>query len=144
MDTMASQKGKLKVLGLFAFGFLAGSILFGGLIAWRYSVMFRDQYYLRILDVTNTAFMIRAGREEELVKNAEASIRQSVATAYSLWGDNKARLGSFWYAQRYYHQFGIDVPADIQPILNNLPSRPLTSCEKRKIQKEETEPNDAE
>lgn len=136
--------GKLKVIAIFGIGFLAGATLIGGLAVRRYSVTFRNLYYSQILEVTNTAYMIRAGREEELVKNAEASIRQSVATAYSLWGDNKARLGSFWYAQRYYHQFGIDVPADIQPILNNLPSRPLTSCEKRKIQEEETEPNDAE
>jgi hypothetical protein len=136
--------GKLKVIAIFGIGFLAGAILIGGLAVRRYSVMFRNLYYSQILEVTNTAYMIRAGREEELVKNAEAGIRQGVAVAYSLWGDNKARLGSFWYAQRYYHQFGIDVPADIQPILNNLPSRPLTSCEKRKIQEEKTEPNDAE
>ncbi len=141
---MASQKGKLKVLGLFAFGFLAGAILFGGLIAWRYSVMFRDQYYLRILDVTNTAFMIRAGREEELVKNAEASIRQCVAAADSLWGDTEARLSSFWYVQRYYEEFGLCVPAEIQPVLNSLPPRPLTSCERRKLQEGETKANKAE
>jgi len=136
--------GKLKVIAIFGIGFLAGAILVGGLVVWRYSVMFRNLYYSQILEVTNTAYMIRAGREEELVKNAEASIRQSVAAAYSLWGDNEARLGSFWYAQRYYHQFGLDVPADLQPILNNLPSRPLTSCEKRKLQEGETKANKAE
>lgn len=135
--------GKLKVIAIFGIGFLAGTILVGGLVVWRYSIMFRDQYYSQILEVTNTAYMIRAGREEELVKNAEINIRQCVAAADSLWGDNKARLGSFWYAKRYYERFGIEVPANLRPIFNNLPPRPLTSCEARKIQEQESEPNDA-
>jgi hypothetical protein len=143
-DTVANKKGKLKALGLFAIGFLAGAILFGGLIAWRYATFFRDQYYFRILDETNVVFMIRAGREEELVKNIEASLRQCVPAANSLWGDTEARLSSFWSVQRYYEKFGIDVPAEVQPILKRLPPRPLTFCEMRKPQEEKTEPNEAD
>ncbi|MCX5632319.1 MAG: hypothetical protein NTW93_01365 [Phycisphaerae bacterium] len=140
---MTSRKERLKTLGFFALGFLAGGILFGGLIAWRYAIMFRDQYYFQILETTNVAYMIRAGHEEELVKNIESSLRQCVAAADSLWGDSNARLGSFWYVQRYYERFGIEVPAEIRPILKKLPPRPLTSCEIRNLQEGKTEPNKA-
>ncbi len=135
---------RFKPIGTFCLGFVVGGILVGGLIAWRYSSLFRDQYYSNILEVTNTAYMIRAGREAELVNNAEANIQQCIASANSIWGDNEARLGSFWYAQRYYQEFNLDVPAELQPIFESLPPRPLTSCERNKSLQKKIEPNKAE
>jgi len=115
---------KLKILGIFGLGFVLGACLAGGLIAVQYSKMFRDQYYADILEVVNTAYMIRDGREEQLLKNSEANIRQCVLSADSLWPDTEARLGAFWYLQRYYQRFDIDVPDDIKPILDRLPPQP--------------------
>jgi len=34
---------KLEAAGIFGIGFLAGAIIIGGLIVWRYAVMFRDE-----------------------------------------------------------------------------------------------------
>jgi hypothetical protein len=141
---MASTKGKLKAVGFFLSGFLAGAILVVGLVAWRFSILYRDWYYLQILDEANTAFMIRAGREEELVKNIETTIPQCIVAADSIWGSTEARLDSFWYVKRYYERFDINVPAEIQPILDKLPPRPLTSCEIRQSIQTETEPNKME
>ena len=120
---------KGKSIALLSLGFVLGGIIFGGLIAWRYSMMFRDQYFIQIAGLTNTAYMIRAGRKDDLVQNAEASIQQCVEAADSLWGDNEGRLSSFWYTQRYYQTFGLDIPTALQPIFAALPPRPLTSCE---------------
>ena len=121
---MANLKGKLKAVGLFAAGFLAGAILVGGLVSWRYFQMFKDQYYTGILSNANTAFMIRADREEELLKTIETNIQQCIVSADSLWGTDEDRLSAFWYVQRYYQNFGLSVPENIKAILDNLPPRP--------------------
>ena len=140
---MANRKGKLKAVGLLAVGFLTGAILVGGLVAWRYFQMFKEQYYTGILSNANTALMIRAAQEEELLRNLETNIRQCVAAADSLWGNDEDRLSAFWLVQRYYERFDLSVPKDIKPILDRLPPRPLTSCERHQ-QQEEAEQQQAE
>jgi len=133
---MANRKGIFKGVGLFTAGFVSGAIIFGGLIAWGYSRMFRDQYYIGILNNTDTAYMIRADRQEQLLKNIETNIRQCVVSADSLWKSDEGRLPAFWYVQRYYQSFDLSVPEDIKDILDSLPPRPLTSYEKSQLQDE--------
>ena len=133
---MANRKGILKAIGLFTAGFIAGAILFGGLIAWSYSRMFKEQYYTGILSNANTAYMIRADRQEQLLKNIETNIRQCVVSVDKLWGTDENRLPALWYVQRYYQSFDLSVPEDIRSIFDNLPPRPLTSYEKSKFQEE--------
>ena len=135
---MTNGKGIMKALGLFTAGFVSGAIIFGGLVAWRYSLMFRDLYFTGILSNANTAYMIRADRQEQLLKTIETNIRQCVVSADALWKTDEGRLPAFWYVQRYYQSFDLSVPEDIRTILDNLPPRPLTSYEKSKFQ-EETE-----
>jgi hypothetical protein len=137
---MANRKAILKAVGLFTAGFVLGAIIFGGLIAWGYSRMFRDQYYIGILNNTDTAFMIRADRQEQLLKNTETNIRQCVVSADSLWKTDEGRFPAFWYVQRYYQKFDLPVPEDIRSILDSLPPRPLTTHEKSKIQEEAEQP----
>jgi|GEM_PF-2557028 len=127
---MAEKKRRLKIAGLLIIVFLAGAALGGGLVAWRYFNMFKNQYYSGILSNANNAFMIRANRQEELLKIVEVNIRQCVRSADSLWGDDKERLPAFWWVQRYYEKYDLPVPEDIKPILGKLPPRPLTSCER--------------
>jgi hypothetical protein len=141
---MASKKGILKAIGLILAGFLVGAILVGGLITWQWSVFFKNWDYMQILEETHIISMIRGGREKELIKTIELNLPQWVADANSMRGNSKMRLESLWSVQRYYETFDINVPAEIQPILKNLPPRPLTSCEKKKIQDANTEPNKAE
>ncbi len=133
---MANRKGIFKGVGLFAAGFVSGAIIFGGLVAWRYSQMFRELYFTGILSNANTAYMIRADRQEQLLKNIETNIRQCVVSADSLWKNDEGRLPAFWYVQRYYRSFDLSVPEDIKNILDSLPPRPLTSYEKSQLQEE--------
>ena len=140
---MASRKGKLKAAGLIILGFIAGAILAGGFIAWRYFQVFKHQYYGGILSNANTVYMIRAGREKDLLKNSEASIQQCVVAANALWGNDENRLSAFWLVQRYYEKFDLPIPEDIRPILDRLPPRPLTSCEQRSLD-QGSEEQDAE
>ncbi len=138
-----AKKISLKAFVLVLCGFVIGAILAGGLVAWRYSKMFKDQYYSGILSNTNTAYMIRANREDDLLKNVELNIRQCVQSADSLWPDEKARLGAFWYLQGYYNTFDLSVPNEIKPILDKLPPQPPRSCRVKRLEKEheqQTEP----
>jgi hypothetical protein len=134
---MANRNRKLKAVGLFTVGFLCGAILAGGLVAWLYFQMFKQLYYDGILSNANTAHMIRAGVQDELLKNIEDNIQGCVISADSMWS-------AFWYVQRYYQKFNLDVPDNIQPILNSLPPRPITSCELRNLQEGDVEPNKVE
>jgi hypothetical protein len=133
---MADRKGILRAVGLFTAGLVSGAVIFGGLVAWRYSLMFRELYFTGILTNTNIAFMIRADRQEQLLENMETNIRQCVVSADSLWKTDEGRLPSFWYVQRYYQAFDLSVPEDIRGILDSLPPRPLTSYEKSQLQEE--------
>jgi len=121
---MAHRKGRLKTVGLFTVGFLSGAILVGGLVAWLYFQMFKQQCYTGIFNNANTANMIRADLEEELLKNIEGSIQQCIVSADSLWGNDKNRLGAFWYVQRYYEKYNLPVPDGIKSILAKLPPDP--------------------
>ncbi len=115
---------KLKILGIFGLGFLLGVILFSGLYVFREAKKFKEQYYFDIQEVTHTAYMIREGREDQLVRRCEANIRECVLAANRLWGDTEARIKAFSYIQRYYQRFNLDIPTDIKPILDGLPPQP--------------------
>jgi peroxiredoxin len=121
---MAGRKQRLKAAGFFLAGFVSGAVLAGGLVAWRYFQMFKSQHYNGILSNTHSAYMIRAEQEEELLQNLEANMQQSVVSAESLWGTDEDRLPAFWFVQRYYQKFQIDVPDDIRRILAELPVDP--------------------
>jgi peroxiredoxin len=121
---MANPKGRLRTVGLIVLGFLMGSILGGGLIAWRYYQMFKQQYYTEILSIANTAYMIRADLQDELLKNIEGNIQQCIVSADSMWGNDEDRLNAFWYVQRYYERYKLVVPDNIKSILNKLPPDP--------------------
>jgi peroxiredoxin len=124
---MPGRKQRLKAVGFFLAGFMLGAVLLGGWVAWSYSKMFKRQYYSGILSNTNTAYMIRAEQEEELLKNLEANIRQCVVSAEALSGSGEERLPTLWFVQRYYRQFNIDVPEDMQRIFAKLPPDPRTA-----------------
>ncbi|HBG28816.1 MAG: hypothetical protein A2Y10_06860 [Planctomycetes bacterium GWF2_41_51] len=138
---MENKKRKLKAVGIFMLGFLAGGILLGGAALWNFNRFYTRQYYSQIQDVTNTAFMIRAGRTDELLKNIDSAIPGCVAAA-NKFGDttahSKERLQCFWFVQKYYDRFDVNVPAQIQPILSGLPPRPLTSCDIKKLKMKES------
>ena len=121
---MAKRKGKLKALGLFGAVFFCGGVVGGGLVAWRYLHIFKQQYYDGILSNANTAYMIRADVQDELLEQLERSIEQFVISADSLWGNDKARLDAFWYVQRYYEKYKLPVPDNIKSILGKLPPDP--------------------
>ena len=122
-------KRVVKVVLLILAGFLVGSLVTGGLVALQSAKLFKSQYYAGINSHANVAYMIRADRQEELLKNIDNNVAQCVLAAETLYGKDEKRLASHWLIQRYYQKFGLPVPPEISPILESLPPRPLTSCE---------------
>lgn len=45
---------------------------------------------------------------------------------------DNSRNASLWQVQEYYEISKDTIPSSIKPILENLPKRPLTSCELKK------------
>jgi len=121
---MISRKRRLKAVGLLTAGFLSGAIIAGGLVAWQYFQMFKEQSYMGILGNANTAYMIRAGLQEELLKNIDNRIQQCILSADSMWGKDEKRLNAFWYVQRYYKKYNLPVPDNVKSILSELPPDP--------------------
>lgn len=121
---MANRKRLLKAVGLLTAGFLCGAVLAGGLVALLYFQMFKQQYYDGILSNANTAHMIRADHQDELLKNIEDNIQQCIVSADSMWGNDEDRLNAFWYVQRYYEKYKLPVPDNIKSILGELPPEP--------------------
>ncbi len=123
----------VKMVGAGIGSFILGAIVGGGLIVWGYAEAFRNEFYMKLLELTNTAYHIRSGRQQELLKTCEESLRQCVPAADSLWGDDEARLPAFWYVQTYYQDFELEVPVEVKPILDRLPPRP--PCDLKRNQK---------
>jgi hypothetical protein len=141
---MASKKGLLKGIGILLLGIFIGAVLIGGFVTYQWSVFYRNWTYLRIFEEIHIASMVRAGREKEWLKNVELILPQWVIDANAIRGNSKVRQESLWAVQRYYEKYDINVPAEIQPILKNLPPRPLTFCEIKKVQDVNAEPNNIE
>jgi hypothetical protein len=114
----------IKTVGLAIGSFVLGAVVVGGPIVWWSAVKSRDDYYTRILEVTNIAYHIREGRQQELLRTCEESIWQSLQAADSLWGDDEARLHAFRYVESYYTRFKIEVPHELKRILEKRPPRP--------------------
>ena len=118
-----------------AITFLAG-LLFGLAIAaiplWQSARLFKQNYINSLLDQTNVAYMIAAGRSEELLKNIERQLPQYLLTLEHIWGQDDQTLQAYWFIQKFYKDNAISVPNDIAPILAAIPPRPPKSCELQK------------
>jgi hypothetical protein len=137
---MAGTKKIFKSIVLFLAGFIAGSVLVRGFLVWNYSRLFVHSYYTSIANSAYVVTMIRANRQEELIKNTEESMVRGVEMTDKHFRNYPDRLWAFWWVQSYYEKFKLPVPETIKPILDKLPKRPLTSCELKQIR----EPNKIE
>lgn len=124
----------LKSIGLIFSGFVVGAVSSGGIVALRCTNVFKKQYYARIAEVADAASQTREGDREGLLKNAEATLREGVTTADSLWKDDARRLQAFWSVQRYYTKHNLRIPAEIKPILDRLPPPPADETPSPKAQ----------
>jgi hypothetical protein len=141
---MGKGKKITKVVLLLLAGFVAGALTAGPLTVLYYAGLFRGQYFLGILSNAHTVYMIRSGREDQLVKTIETNLSDGVVGAKRIFGINEESLPAFWAVQRYYKTFDLPVPAELAPILESLPPQPPwppTACELKRLEEKTATPN---
>lgn len=136
---MADRRALLRASGLVLAGFIAGGVCVGGLLGWRFGAWHRDQYYDRLLSIANTAHMVRANRQKELLETIDFNIRQCIVSADSLWGDVDERLFTLWFIEKYYKENNLPIPEDVRPILDRLPPPPPKTCGRRQAESSATQ-----
>jgi hypothetical protein len=136
------MKAKTKVAVTFVCGFLAGAIIVGGLVVWRYAIMFRQFYLTQVAGQVYTAREIYAGRSKQLGEHIVQSLPQYVLAVDQLFGKSKKRLGILWQTQQFYEENSITIPENIAGILASLPPRPPSVCRLRQGETDANEPAD--
>ncbi|MHC4156392.1 MAG: hypothetical protein ACYST6_15930 [Planctomycetota bacterium] len=126
------MKAKTKVAVTFVCGFLAGAVVVGGLVVWRYTIMFRQFYLTQVAGQVYTVREIYAGRSKQLGEQIVQSLPQYVLAVDQLFGKREERLGIMWQTQRFYEENSIPVPENIAGIMQSLPPRPPSVCRLRK------------
>jgi len=122
------MKNKTKAVVIFLAGCLFGVLLSAYSLYWS-ARLFRQNYVSGLLEQTNVAYMIAAGRSGELLKNIEQALPQYLLALEKVWGQNKNTLPAYYFVQRFYKDNAIPVPNDIANILASLPPRLPKSCE---------------
>ena len=127
------MKGKAKILAAFALGLLVGVVgmfLFMGINTRKVMAIYADA---QLLEMAANASLLRSGQAETLLGRYEDSIPRTV-----LYFENYHRRflrgtqahAALWQVQRFYELSpSLEAPADIKPVLDALPPRPVSSCE---------------
>jgi hypothetical protein len=126
------MKVRTRLAVTFVCGFLAGAIVVGGLVVWRYTIMFRQFYLAQVAGQVYTVREIYAGRSQQLGEQIMQSLPHYVLAVDQLFGKSEKRLGILWQTQRFYEENSIPVPENIAGILESLPPRPPSVCPLRK------------
>jgi hypothetical protein len=137
------MKKKLLLLALFITGTLAGFVSCFLLLGLKeYSVM-SHWASIRLTEVAIDVRELRAGRVDGVLERYDRAIPSLILNFdkfYSKGLPEEQINSTLWGFERYYSDNpSLEVPADIKPILDALPPRPLTSCEVKALKEEDIE-----
>ncbi len=117
---------------VFVIGVVTG--LIGSSFLWHRGVL-APLTANQLIDFATDARLITTGETDSLLKHRVMSLPPLTKTYYEemlkYMPDDNFRLQPLWQVQRYYEATGDEVPAEIKPILDTLPPRPPTCCEKK-------------
>ena len=127
------MKKKLLLLTIFIMGTLAGFVSCFLLLGFKeYSVM-SHWASMRLTEMAIDVRELRAGRADGVLERYDRAIPSLILNFdkfYSKTLSEEQINRTLWGFQRYYSDNpSLEIPAEIKPILDALPSRPLTSCE---------------
>ena len=127
------MKKKLLLLTIFIMGTLAGFVSCFLLLGFKeYSVM-SHWTSMRLTEMALDVRELRAGRVDGVLERYDRAIPSLILNFdkfYSKTLSEEQINIPLWGFQRYYSDNpSLEIPAEIKPILDALPPRPLTSCE---------------
>lgn len=137
------MKKKIKFFIILTVVFIVGGITGGILMSIQFNrVVVAPFYNTALLEIAVDAIQLNQGKTEHVLKRKVMSM-PGVAQAYynhyyKFLPKDNFRYAALWQVQRYYKISGDDIPANIKPILDSLPERPLKSCELKRIKDSNT------
>ena len=117
-------------LSVFA-GFVLGVVAMWFVVKQTTVKVFANQYLVGVMDQANVALHIRAGKQMELLTNIDASLPGYVLAVDDGFRGNPGSTNALWMVRAYYERNAMAIPPEIKGILESLPPKPPTSCQKR-------------
>ncbi|HOC67528.1 MAG: hypothetical protein BWX80_00453 [Candidatus Hydrogenedentes bacterium ADurb.Bin101] len=99
------------------------------LLTRHYNDMLGSRHAIMALDQVNVLFHLKGGKGDELMKTIEERLPQWAATIPDSIQDTQRANEVLWQVQRYYENYGVEIPEVLRPVLEALPPSPPTSCE---------------
>jgi hypothetical protein len=94
--------------------------------------MFETEYQIQCRDRVNILRQLKAGNAQELAATLEQRLPQWAAGVPTVVRNKQRVQMILWDVQRYYEENGVTIPANLRPVLDSQPPRPLTSGELKK------------
>lgn len=126
-------KGKAKIVTAFVLGLLLGLVgmfVLMGMNTRKVMAIYADA---QLLEMAANARLLRSGQGETLLRRYDDAIPRNALYFHKHhrgFLKGKQAHAALWQVQRYYESNpSLKTPADIKPILDALPPRPVSSCE---------------
>src|SRR6266853_6692999 len=121
---------KLKILFSVLAGFVLGVVAMWILVKQTTVKVFANQYLVGVMDQANVALHIRAGRQMELLTNIEAALPSYVLAVDEGFRGHADSTNALWMVKAYYERNKIVIPPEINGIMDSLPPKPPTACQR--------------
>lgn len=125
----------LLLVVVFGMGIVVGFIF--SQVHWMRNAM-GPFYAMGLTEIAIDAQQLHEDMADEVLKRKVMALTTLTQSYYSVFfkfmPDDNSRYNPLWQVQRYYEISGDEIPAEINPILDLLPPRPLTSCELKRIE----------
>jgi hypothetical protein len=122
---------KIKLLLSVLAGFLLGVLAMWFLVKQTTVKVFANQFVMSVMNEANVGLHLRAGKQQELLKQIEDTLPTSVLAVDRDFRGNAAATNALWMVKAYYERNQIPIPAEIKSILESLPQKPPTACQVR-------------
>ncbi len=124
------------LLGVFGGGLALGCILTG----YQSTKVLGHFTYVRLTEMAFDMQLLRAGHSEKVLERYDRATPELLVQFDEVWSkyiSEKQKLRVLWEFQRYYEKNPeVIMPEKVKPFLTDLPPRPLTSCEKKRLEEQ--------
>lgn len=136
------MKKLVKTILILAVGFVAGAAA-AGFMSYQGGMRLLAHFYMTgLIEQATDIHQLQGGRAEAVLERKRRALpgnTEEFVTRYGGLVSKQAYKETLWSVSRVYESPDVEAPDSIKPILDALPPRPLTSCERRAKKEAETE-----